>query len=30
MGTMLGMAGGLVLKIVVEGGMIIWFFNAVS
>ncbi|HBV97603.1 MAG: hypothetical protein JL50_03850 [Peptococcaceae bacterium BICA1-7] len=29
MGTMLGMAGGLVLKLLVEAGMIIWFFMAV-
>lgn len=28
MGTILGIAGGMVLKIVVEAGMIIWFFSA--
>lgn len=29
MGTLLGLVGGLVLKLVVEAGMIIWFFTAV-
>lgn len=28
-GTLLGLAGGTVLKLVVEAGMIIWFFTAV-
>ncbi|MCL5057655.1 MAG: DUF456 domain-containing protein [Actinobacteria bacterium] len=30
MGTILGMAGGMVLKLMVEAGMIIWFFMAVT